>query len=112
MVYRHKRAMTRSRALHRSFAFALLLATALAVPASAQQQRSDQGQARKELRAGNILNSREIEARILPMMGDAEYLGFAYDPTAMAYRLKFIRNGHVLFVDVDARTGRVIQRSW
>ena len=104
--------MTRSLAFSRLLAVPVLLGTMIAVPSVAQQQRSDQGQARKELRAGNILNSREIEARILPMMGDAEYLGFAYDPTAMAYRLKFIRNGHVLFVDVDARTGRIIQRSW
>lgn len=68
--------------------------------------------ARKEAQAGHILKSREIEARILPMMGNAEYLGFAYDSTAMAYRLKFIRDGKVLFVDVDARSGRIIQKSW
>lgn len=90
----------------------LLSALALALPASAQQARSDQGMARKEAQAGHILKSREIEARILPMMGNAEYLGFAYDSTAMAYRLKFIREGRVLFVDVDARSGRVIQKSW
>jgi uncharacterized membrane protein YkoI len=87
-----------------------LLATGLAGPAAAQP-RSDQGEARKEMQAGNILRSREIEARILPTMRDAEYLGFAYDSTAMAYRLKFIREGRVLFVDVDARTGRVLRRS-
>lgn len=85
----------------------------LAAPdATAQQPRSDQGMARKDAEAGNILKSREIEARILPMMGDAEYLGFAYDSTAMAYRLKFIRDGRVLFVDVDARSGRIIKKSW
>ena len=76
------------------------------------QPRTDQGAARKEAQAGHILRSREIEARILPMMGDSEYLGFAYDSTAMAYRLKFIRDGRVRFVDVDARSGRVIQKSW
>ena len=92
-------------------ACAAALATAFAGPA-ASQQRSDQGAARKEAQAGHILKSREIEARILPMMGNAEYLGFAYDSTAMAYRLKFIREGKVLFVDVDARSGRVIQKSW
>lgn len=89
---------------------AALVATGFAPPAIAQS-RSDQADARKETRAGNILRAREIEARILPTMRDAEYLGFAYDPTAMAYRLKFIRQGRVLFVDVDARTGRVIGRS-
>lgn len=90
----------------------ILLLAALAAPVAAQQSRSDQGMARKEAQAGHILKSREIEARILPMMGDAEYLGFAYDSTAMAYRLKFIREGRVLFVDVDARSGRIIQKSW
>ena len=92
--------------------FALVLAMALAAPASAQPARSDQGAARKESQAGHILKSREIEARILPMMGGAEYLGFAYDSTAMAYRLKFIRDGRVLFVDVDAKSGRIIPKSW
>lgn len=91
---------------------AILAALAAASPAAAQQAKSDQGMARKEAQAGHILKSREIEARILPMMGNAEYLGFAYDSTAMAYRLKFIREGRVLFVDVDARSGRIIQKSW
>lgn len=89
---------------------AAVFTAGLSVPAAAQS-RSDQGEARKEMQAGNILRSREIEARILPTMRDAEYLGFAYDSTAMAYRLKFIREGRVLFVDVDARTGRVLRRS-
>lgn len=110
MACGHHAGMSSPSALRR-WSASLLLVAALALPASAQQQRSDQGEARKELRAGNIMKSREIEARILPQMGDAEYLGFAYDPTAMAYRLKFIRDGRVMFVDVDARTGRVIQRS-
>lgn len=88
------------------------LAGALMAPVpAAAQQRSDQGEARKEMQAGNILRSREIEARILPTMRGSEYLGFAYDATAMAYRLKFIREGRVLFVDVDARTGRVLRRT-
>ena len=92
---------------------ASLAATSLAVPVEAQQQRrSEQGEARKEMEAGHILKSREIEARVLPRMGDAEYLGFAYDSTAMAYRLKFIREGRVLFVDVDAKTGKVVRKSW
>lgn len=95
-------------------ALALLLPIAGPAPAAQAEQppRSDQGAARRQAQAGHILKAREIEARILPMMGSAEYLGFAYDSTAMAYRLKFIRDGRVLFVDVDARSGRVIQKSW
>lgn len=79
--------------------------------AAIAQPRTDQGAARKEMRAGNVLPLRQIEALVLPQMRDAEYLGPAYDSTAMAYRLKFIRNGRVLFVDVDARTGRILRRS-
>ena len=92
-----------------------LVAASLAVsgltgtPALAQKS-TDQGEARKEMRAGNVLSLREIEKRILPTMRGAEYLGPAYDSTAMAYRLKFIQNGKVTFVDVDARTGRIINR--
>lgn len=81
------------------------------VPSGAWAQDNPQGAARKEMRAGNVLSLREIERRVLPTMGDAEYLGPAYDSAAMAYRLKFIKNGRVLFVDVDARTGRILRRT-
>lgn len=88
---------------------ALLSVAALALPsAPVLAQRNDQGAARKEMRAGNVLSLREIESRVLPTMRGSEYLGPAYDSTAMAYRLKFIRDGRVTYVDVDARTGRVL----
>lgn len=76
-----------------------------------EQSRNDQGEARKEMQAGNQLSLREIERRVLPRMRGSEYLGPAYDATARAYRLKFIKNGRVTYVDVDARTGRIINRS-
>lgn len=78
---------------------------------AAPKQRSDQGEARKEMRAGKVLSLRQIEARILPRMKGSEYLGPAYDSTARAYRLKFIRNGRVTYIDVDAKTGRIINQS-
>jgi hypothetical protein len=71
----------------------------------------DQSEARREMRAGNAKSLREIERMILPTMEGAEYLGPAYDSVAHAYRLKFIRKGRVMYVDVDARTGRIINRS-
>lgn len=96
-----------------SFFFGLSVMVAIGTPTGLAhaQERDDQTEARKEMQAGNIMRSRQIEARVLPMMRDAEYLGFAYDSTAMAYRLKFIRSGRVIFVDVDARTGRILSRS-
>lgn len=91
---------------------AVVALTAAAFPAAAQDQlRGDQGEARREAEAGNQLKLREIERRILPQMQGSEYLGPAYDSTARAYRLKFIREGRVTYVDVDARTGRIIGRS-
>ncbi|MEO1729886.1 MAG: PepSY domain-containing protein [Pseudomonadota bacterium] len=100
-------------------AFAL---TGLVAPASAssgqnyyyvsqQKQRDDQGEARKEMKAGNQLSLREIERKVIPQMSGAEYLGPTYDAASHAYRLKFIKNGRVMYVDVDARTGQIINRS-
>lgn len=91
---------------------ATLIVSGFAAPlAHAQQTRTEQGEARKEMKAGNVLSLRQIERRVLPTMKGSEYLGPAYDSTAMAYRLKFIRDGQVMFVDVDARTGRILGRS-
>jgi uncharacterized membrane protein YkoI len=99
----------------RAAILAALAMAGLAVPAGAlsaqDQERGDQGEARREAQAGTQLSLREIERRILPQMRGSEYLGPAYDSIARAYRLKFIRDGRVTHVDVDARTGRVIGRS-
>lgn len=98
------------RALTLFGAFVLAISGASAAQAQ-DQRRSDQGEARKEMQAGRVLSLREIEQRVLPQMRGSEYLGPSYDSTARAYRLKFIRDGRVSFVDVDARTGQVINRS-
>ena len=92
---------------------ALVISALLTFPAAnaLAQGSGEQGQVRKELRAGNVRSLREIEQRILPTMPGMEYLGPEYDPVAMAYRLKFIRNGKVVFVDVDARSGAVLNQS-
>ena len=111
------------RKLIASFAAAALLAGGLTAPAAAQRDRdrgqgrgagalSDQMSARQEMQAGRSMSSREIERRVVPQMRDkGEYLGFQYDGTASAYRLKFIKEGQVTWVDVDARTGRVLRVS-
>lgn len=95
-------------------AIAPLLAGALLStgPATAQQQsRDEQGAARRAMQEGNVLSLREIEGIVLPQMRGMRYLGPAYDSAALAYRLKFIKDGKVYFVDVDARTGRIINRT-
>jgi hypothetical protein len=92
------------------FAGAALGLSAFAVPASAEPGR-EQGEVRKEMRAGNVRSLRDIERRVLPSKPGMQYLGPEYDPAAMAYRLKFIRNGRVVFVDVDARSGAILQET-
>jgi hypothetical protein len=98
------------------FLATVLLAGGLAGPADAQRGRDrqslrDQESAREEMLAGRTLSSREIERRVIPQMKGQQYLGFEYDGVASAYRLKFIKEGHVSWVDVDARTGRILRIS-
>jgi hypothetical protein len=85
--------------------------TTIAILPAWADQVSEQGQLRKERRAGTVRSTREIEQIVLPQMSGMQYLGPEYDAAAMAYRLKFIQNGKVVFVDVDARSGRIIGRS-
>lgn len=73
--------------------------------------RDDQTVAREQVDAGNVLPLRDIEKRVLPQMKGMQYLGPSYDSVAKAYRLRFMKNGKVVFVDVDARSGRVLSRS-
>ena len=73
------------------------------------QRRGDQYQAFDARRSGQVLSLREIEDRVLPRMRGSTYLGPEYD--GGVYRLKFMKGGSVIWVDVDARTGAVIGRS-
>jgi len=93
--------------------FVPLLALTLLLPSVAARAEpgNEQGQVRKEMRAGNVRSLREIERRVLPTMPGMQYLGPEYDPLAVAYRLKFIDKGRVVFVDVDARSGKVLSTS-
>jgi hypothetical protein len=86
------------------------LAVLAAVPARAEPN-AEQDQVRRDTRAGNVRPLRDIERRVIPTMPGMQYLGPEYDPTAFAYRLKFIRDGRVVFVDVDARSGLVLHQS-
>lgn len=91
-------------------ALSLLSLAATALPLHADPG-GEQGEVRRERRAGNVRSLRDIEREVLPRMSGMQYLGPEYDPAAMAYRLKFIQNGKVYFVDVDARSGRIIGQS-
>jgi len=89
---------------------AAALAGAHALPAAAQS-RGDQASARAQIQEGRTLPLKDIEHRIIPQMKGSEYLGVEYDGASSAYRLKFIREGQVIWVDVDARTARILRIS-
>lgn len=83
---------------------------AVSTPFAVAAPGETQGQVRKDMRAGNVRSLREIEQVVLPTMPGMQYLGPEYDAAALAYRLKFIKNGRVTFVDVDARSGEVLRQ--
>jgi hypothetical protein len=68
----------------------------------------DQDDAYENMRAGRIRPLPEIEQRVARDMGGASYLGPEYDAGSDRYRLKYLREGSVIWVDVDGRTGRVV----
>ena len=84
-------------------------------PVAAETQRHgrdrDQDVAYEARKQGKILPLREIESRILPRVRGADYLGPELDAGRGIYRLKFMKDGRVLWVDVDASTGQVLGRS-
>ena len=81
----------------------LTSAPALADPPR-DSQRAFQGR-----QDGHSMPLPQLERRVMPFMGGADYLG--PEINGGTYRMKFIHNGRVIWADVDPQTGRVIPRS-
>ncbi len=92
---------------------ALIIGTAALAPASDARPPRDREQdaARRGLEEGRIMSLRSIESMIVPRMRGFDYLGPELDPSAGRYRLKFLRAGQVVWIDIDARTGQVLGQS-
>ena len=89
--------------------FGGLIAVGLtASPAWADRPR-DQDRAFQATRDGRSMSLPQIERRVMPFMGWADYLGPEF--RGDTYRLKFMRDGRVIWVDVDAATGRIKGKS-
>jgi hypothetical protein len=91
----------------------LLLSLLAAPPADGQARegrRGDWMQAYDARRDGRILPLREIERRVVPTMAGAQYLGFEFEGETGLYTLKFLRDGVVIWVDVDGRSGQIVRR--
>jgi hypothetical protein len=106
----------------RSFLFAAFLAGSFTgAPALADGPRDhgsrgagiaprmrEQERAFEATRDGRSMPLPQLERRIMPMMGGADYLG--PELNGDTYRFKFMQNGRVIWVDVDGQ-GRVVRRS-
>src|SRR4051794_22122099 len=110
--------MTMLRALLTAAAFCGLLssAPALADGLRERDQRDsnspaptrDVDRVRQNTRDGRWMPLPQLERQIMPMMGGADYLG--PELNGDTYRFKFMRNGRVIWLDVDGQ-GRVLRRS-
>ncbi len=85
--------------------------SAFSAPASVPVQTREQEEALKGVQQRRIMPLPLIENRIVPRMRGFDYLGPEFDPGELRYRLKFIRQGRVVWIDVDARTGQIVGHS-
>jgi hypothetical protein len=94
--------------ISRILLLAALGAGLLAPPAAARPGRGDAERAFEAMREGRSMPLPLIEQRVVPKMRDqgAQYLGPEF--RGRTYRLKFVSGMRVIWVDVDAATGRVI----
>src|SRR5215210_3296728 len=118
-----RRALDESRVmtLFRSLLAAALAAGLTSAPALAERPRDrdssaeakrpprEQQRAFEATREGRSMPLPQLERRVLPFMGGADYLG--PELNGGTYRMKFIQNGRVIWVDVDPQSGRIIRRS-
>jgi len=103
--------MTRLRVTALALLLGMIPAAASAAFDDQAPRRSEQSEARQQFMAGEVKSLRQIESRVLPRMRGKQYLGPEYDPSSQVYRLKFLDNGRVIFVDVDARTGAILRQA-
>jgi hypothetical protein len=92
---------------------ALFALPAISQAQSQQRHSADQDEAFRGRQAGALRPLRDIEGGLVPQMKrrGADYIGAEYDGGMGRYRLKFMRDGSVIWVDVDGRTGAVVGRA-
>ena len=83
--------------------------TLSAAPALADPPGRDADRAYSATQRGRSMPLPSIERRVIPFMGGADYLGPEFDGDT--YRLKFMREGRVIWIDVDAASGRIVGNS-
>ncbi|MCF8709617.1 hypothetical protein [Rhizorhapis sp. SPR117] len=74
-------------------------------------RRYEQDAARRAMLDGHVMPFSVIKRRVERDMDGASYLGSEFDDRRGEYRLKYMMDGRVLWVDVDGRSGDVVRRS-
>lgn len=106
--------------LFRTLLLSLCAAAAVATPALARPKDEvarlawldrprDQDRAYNQKQRGQSMPLPQIERRVLPRMGGADYLG--PEMRGRNLRMKFMDQGKVIWVDVDPMTGRILGKS-
>jgi hypothetical protein len=90
------------------FIAGVIAAGFISAPALADPPRDSQ-RAFQGRQHGRSMPLPELERRVTPLMGGAEPLG--PELNGGTYRMKYIQNGRVIWVDVDPQTGKIIRRS-
>lgn len=86
----------------------------IAGDATAQvRPRDDQSVVHRGRATGKLLSPQTIERQYVPAMerDGATYLGFVFDSASSIYTLKFLLNGKVIWIYVDAQSGKSLGRS-
>jgi hypothetical protein len=94
--------------LFRTLIAAVFAASLSRAPALAEKPR-DADRAFRATQQGRSMPLPQLERRVKPFMGGADYLGPELNNGT--YRMKFMENGRVIWVDVDPQTGKIIRRS-
>ena len=83
-------------------------ATLVMTPAGHASQRGEQDAARRAMLDGQTMPFSLIKRRVDAAMGGSTYLGAEFNPSSNRYRLKYVKDGKVVWVDADGRTGDIM----
>jgi uncharacterized membrane protein YkoI len=86
---------------------AMLLAPVAAPAEALDPKLKDHDAARQAAQAGEIRSLGEIRSRVGARVG-GQFVGSDLNMQSKRYRLRYLREGNVVEVDVDARTGNIL----
>lgn len=107
LAYAMDMMMSHSTILALVMATLVLTGTTPDAKAGPGDRRHEQDAARRAMLDGRVMPFSVIKRRMEREMGDATYLGSEFNQDKNRYRLKYVRGGRVVWVDVDGRTGDI-----